>query len=270
PQTIIITMNESRTHRTFSRPVAFLGGLPVCILLAASGLSRGADVTNAPPKPHWESVASADLTLTRGNSKTFLATFSLNSTRKWQDNEILLGAGAGYGETTTQPGNTTTETADFLKGFSQWNHLFTDRFYSGIRVEGLHDNIADINYRLTVSPMVGYYFIKQTNTFLSGEVGPSYVYQELGHKTESYAAGRVGERFEYKFDTGARIWQNLEWLTQVDRVENWILNAELGVSAPITKALDARLVAQDSYNNQPAGGRLKNDLKLMAGLGYRF
>jgi len=263
-------MKKNRTHHLYPRPKLLIVGLQVCILLAAAGLSYGEEATNAPPKPHWESVASADMTLTRGNSKTFLATFNLNSTRKWQNNEILLGAGAGYGETTTQPGNTTTETADFLKGFSQWNHLFTDRFYSGIRVEGLHDNIADINYRLTVSPMAGYYFIKQTNVFLSGEVGPSYVYEQLGGKTDSYAAGRVAERFEYKFKTGARVWENLEWLTQVDRVENWILNAEVGVSAPITKHLDARLVGQDSYNNQPAVGRLKNDLKLMAGLGYRF
>lgn len=264
-------MKKSRTYHLSLRSALQFAGLPACILLAATGLCRAADdTTNAPPKPHWESVASADMTLTRGNSKTFLATFNLNSSRKWQDNEILLGAGAGYGETTTQPGNTTTETADFLKGFTQWNHLFTDRLYSGLRVEGLHDNIADINYRLTVSPMAGYYFIKETNTFLSAELGPSYVRQQLGGKTESYAAGRVGERFEYKFSTGARIWENLEWLTQVDRVENWILNVEVGVSAPITKALDARLVAQDSYNNQPAVGRLKNDLKLMAGLGYRF
>ncbi|HVV74341.1 MAG TPA: DUF481 domain-containing protein [Verrucomicrobiae bacterium] len=263
-------MNQSRSSRMFLYPKLQIGALAVSTLLAAASSARAYEATNAPPKPHWESVASADMTLTRGNSKTFLATFTLNSTRKWKDNEILLGAGAGYGETTTQPGNTTTETADFLKGFTQWNHLFTDRFYSGLRVEGLHDNIADINYRLTVSPMAGYYFIKQTNVFLSAEVGPSYIYQQLGGKTESYAAGRVGERFEYKFKTGARIWENLEWLTQVDKFENWILNAEVGVSAPITKALDARLVAQDSYNNQPAVGRLKNDLKLMAGLGYRF
>jgi hypothetical protein len=81
---------------------------------------------------------------------------------------------------------------------------------------------------------------------------------------------RIGERFEHKFKTGARFWQTLEWIPQVDKFENWILNAEAGISAPIIKALDVRLVAQDSYNNRPATGRLKNDLKLLAGVGYRF
>lgn len=250
-----------------------LAAFSVAGFLAENARAQDASATNAPPKAHWESVASADATLTRGNSRTFLGTISINTARKSASDEILLGGSAGYGETTTKQPNgsqLTTETADYLKGFSQWNHLFTDRFYAGIRLEAVHDNIADINYRLTVSPLAGYYFLKHTNTFLSMELGPSYVYEQIGGKTLSYAAARVGQRYEYKFKTGARIWETAEWYPQVDRFKNWILNAELGVSAPITKALDARLVAQDTYNNQPAPGLLKNDLKLLAGIGYRF
>jgi putative salt-induced outer membrane protein YdiY len=254
-----------------SRPVSsIIRALTFCILVSAAGSGRAADETNAPPKPHWESVATADMTLTSGNSKSFLGTLGFNSTKKWTEDEVLLGGSAGYGETTSDPGNQKTETVNFYKGFGQYNHLFTPRLYSGLRLEGLHDNIADIKYRFTVSPMVGYYFIKETNTFLSGEVGPSYVNQKLGDESESYAALRVGERFEYTFKTGSKIFQNLEWLTQVDKTENWILNATLGVSAPISKFVDVRLVGQDSYNNQPAAGRLKNDLKLLAGIGYKF
>lgn len=226
-----------------------------------------------PPKPKWESVASVDVTLTRGNSRTFLATATFNTQKKWETDEALFGGSAGYGDSTIRTSNgqeSSSETQDYLKGFGQYNHLFTDRFYGGVRLEGLHDNLADINYRITLSPLAGYYFIKETNTSLSGEVGPSLIHQELGHHYRTYAGLRVGERFEHKFDTGAKVWQSLEWIPEVDRFANWILNAEVGVSAPLTKALDVRLVADDSYNNRPATGRLKNDLKVLAGLGYRF
>jgi hypothetical protein len=254
-----------------------------CVALALTAILsshrlRAADaatavVTNPPPKPHWESVASVDLTLTRGNSRNFLATATIDTKRKSEKNEILLGGAAGYGDTTTTDSTgkeTDTKTQDYLKGYGQWNHLFTERFYGGLRVEGLHDDIADINYRLTVSPLAGYYLVKTTNTFLSGEFGPTYVNQEIGGRSESYIALRLAERFEHKFKTGARIWESLEWLPQIDHFDNWILNAEAGVSAPVTKSLDVRLVAQDTYNNQPATGRLKNDLKLLAGVGYHF
>jgi hypothetical protein len=264
-------MNRKSTALLFcASAVPARAGLALCLFSFSLAVSRAADDTNAPPKPHWDSVASADLTLTRGNSRSFLGTFGINSSKKWPENEVLLGGSAGYGETTAQPGNTTTKTADFLKGFAQYNHLFTERLYAGLRVEGLHDDIADINYRLTVSPLAGYYFIKHTNTFLSGEAGPSYVYQDVGGDTQSYLAGRLAERFEYNFQTKAKIWESVEWVTQFDKFENWFLNAEIGVSAPITKSLDARLIFQDTYNNQPAVGLLKNDLKLLAGFGYRF
>src|SRR5262249_15814256 len=78
----------------------------------------------------WESVAAAGVTLARGNTHNFLATGSLNSTRKWEFNEVLLGMDGGYGETTKRnpPGpSETTKTEDFIKGFAQWNHLFTPR-----------------------------------------------------------------------------------------------------------------------------------------------
>src|SRR3974390_950983 len=151
--------------------------LSVCVLMAGMLRVKAEEATNAPPKPHWESVAAAQVALTRGNSHTFLGAISLDSVRKSPENEILLGGGAGYGDTTTTVNGveTKTETANYLKGYGQWNHLFSERFYAGVRLEGLRDDVADIHYRFTVSPLAGYYLIKTTNTFLSGEAGPSYV-----------------------------------------------------------------------------------------------
>jgi hypothetical protein len=269
-------MNLNYSKPCFRFPAFFVLGF--CLfLLVISGLPAHGDdaTTNAPPKPHWESVASADLALTRGNSDSLLATISLNTTRKWTNNEVLFGAAAGFGNNTTKNSttgeNTTSETQDYVKGFGQWNHLFTERLYAGVRADGIYDHIAGINYRFTVSPLAGYYLVKETNTFLSGEIGPSFVFQQLaGEPPDSYVGLRLAQRFEHKFKSGAKLWESVEWIPQVDKFDNWILNAEAGISAPVTKSMDVRLVAQDGYNNQPASGKLKNDFKLMAGIGYRF
>jgi hypothetical protein len=277
-------MRHKKSNLTFRAAIALAVGLASGAILpplqaraqdaATADTAKAADAkTPEPPKPHWESVAAAELTLTRGNSDNFLAAASINTTRKWAHEEILLGASGGYGENTTRPAtgpSVTSETVNFVKGYAQYNHLFTERFYGGLRVDGLHDEIADITYRFTLSPLVGYYFIKHTNTFLSAEVGPSFVTEKQGGKSDSYVGARLAQRFEHKFKTGAKLWEFVEWIPQVDYFDNWILNAEVGVSAPITKSLDARLVAQDSYDNRPAAGRLKNDFKLMMGIGYRF
>jgi hypothetical protein len=250
--------------------------LSIAVILSASTLTGfAADVaTNAPPPPKWESIAAVDLSLTRGNSSDFLGTVSLNTRRKGPVNEILLGGAAGYGETHPKD-KEKTKTQDYLKGFAQWNHLFTERFYGGIRGEALHDDIAAVDYRFTVSPLAGYYFIKQTNTFLTGEFGPSWVHERLfvagtNDIERSYFALRLAERFEYKFQGGSKIWEYLEYLPSVEHWADYLVNFEAGVSAPITKSLDVRLLVQNNYDNKPAPHHLKNDFKLGAGLGYRF
>ncbi len=227
-------------------------------------------------KPLWETKADVGLTLTRGNSKNLALSAGIDTSRKWTRDEFLAGARIGYGETSTD-GNKSTTQQD-AKAYAQWNHLFNERLYGGLRVDGLYDRIANINYRVTVSPLLGYYFIKNASTFLAGEVGPSFVTEETVFRRpgpnridkDSYVGLRFADRFEHKFKGGARVWQKAEWIPQVNDFENWILTAEIGAAAPITKHLDVTIVLQDTYDNVPAVGRLKNDLKLIAGLAYKF
>jgi len=245
----------------------------------------GTGVSHADPTNRWESAAAVGVALTRGNSENFLATASINTARKWSKDEMLLGASAGYGETTSEieepnptppPATRTKEehttTAQFVRGFGQWNHLFTERFYSGLRLDGVYDEVAGIDYRFTVSPLAGYYLIKQPNIFLALEAGPSFVAENLaGDPATQYFALRFGERFQYKFaGDRARFWQSVDWFPRVDDFHNWFLNFEAGIAATIVKALELRLVAYDTYDNVPAQGRKNNDFKLTAQLGYKF
>jgi putative salt-induced outer membrane protein YdiY len=262
-------------------------GLLAATLLASLSLPTlaradegGAADTNAtaavkePPKPQkWDGNVTAGVTLTRGNSKNFLASGVLSLKRTWTDNEALLGASAGYGDNTTKINgtNVTTTTDSYVRGFGQFNHLFTPRLYAGLRVTGEHDDIAALAYRLTVSPLAGYYFVKQTNAFLAAEIGPSYVREKFfDQPVDDYLGLRLGERGEYKFKGGAKIWETLEYIPKIEDFSNYLLNAEAGVSAPLTKTLSLSLVLQDTYKSVPANGKLKNDLKLIAGLTYTF
>ena len=208
-------------------------------LSAASISSLQAQIqTNTPPakpKAKWESSVAAGLTLTRGNSDSTLATLTATTDGKWDDSELSLGADATYGRTKSPGQTTATTSAELLHGFAQYNWLFTDRFYGFGRVEGLHDGVADIKYRATLSAGAGYYFIKTTNADLSAEVGPGYVFQELDDDSTSYATIRLGEKFHQALSDRARIWQTAEILPQVDRLNNYIVNAVIGIEADLTR-----------------------------------
>ena len=168
--------------------------------------------------------------------------------------------------------NNSVENAETLHGVGQYDINFTKRFYGYARLDLLHDGIADIRYRATASPGVGYYFIKEKEVDLSGEVGPGYIYEHLGDTYKSYAILRVGEKFHYALSDRARVWQTAEWLPQVGYMKNYIINAEVGIEADLDKQKKwaLRFTLDDTWNNVPAPERLKNDLKLIASIAYKF
>jgi putative salt-induced outer membrane protein YdiY len=228
----------------------------------------------------WEASAAAGITLTKGNSDTFLGNITVKATRKAPRDEVLLGASATYGTTETEeviprtdPPKTREETETTTanaSAFGQYNHLFTDKFYGGIRLDLLHDAVADVSYRATVSPLAGYYLIKNPTTQLAFEAGPSFISERVGGESDQYIALRLAERFEHKFSDKARVWQSVEFLPQIDDFDNYIINAEIGAEASLTEKLSLRGVIQDTYDNEPAEHRKKNDLKLITALVYKF
>ena len=123
--------------------------------------------------------------------------------------------------------------------------------------------VCDVDQR-QLDPMV------EKITKLSGEAGPAYIFEKQGDDTTSYFTLRLAERFEHKLNARAKIWQMVEILPEVNDFNNYIVNAEIGVETTLTAKLSMRTYVQDTYDNQPAPDREKNDLKLVTALAYKF
>lgn len=229
----------------------------------------------------WESSLAAGLTLTKGNSDKVQGSIGIRSTRRSPLNEVLLGAFGTYGETTiertrvTSSGarvteEETTTTASAVGGYGQYNHLLTEKLYGGARADVLHDDLADLKYRVTLSPLAGWYAVKQPTMKLNLELGPSGVFEEQGGEVNDYAAVRLGDRFERKLTARARVWQSFDVIPQLDRLSNYLLIAEVGAEAALNGRFTVRSVLQDTYDNEPAEGRSPNDIRLITSLVYKF
>ncbi len=245
------------------------------VLLSLAGAVSVRAQTNAVPaqmSPRWIGSVSAGVTLTRGNSDTLMATVTGVAGKKWGQNELSLGADGSYGETKPPGATNSVVNANAIHGFVQYNRLVSERLYGYGRVDALHDEVAAIRYRVSLGPGVGYYFIKVVHTDFSAEVGPGYVVERLGSDRSSFATMRFGEKFHHTLNDHVRLWQTLEWLPQVDKFDNYIINAEIGLEADLTKTkkLTLRSYLQDTYNNVPATGRRKNDVKLVTAFAYKL
>ena len=259
---LTISVRAAETNQIVMPPATrplWVGGFDSALLERAAWVP--ATVTN---QPLWNGSISMGLTLTRGNSDTLMANTTFGLHRNNLTNEWVFDVDGTYGEAGG------VENAETIHGFGQYNHLFTGRMFGFTRAEAWHDGVEDVVYRVTLNPGLGYYFIKNQQTLLSGGVGPGVVDERLDNEEIKYMTLRVAERFEHKFGGHARLWNYAEFLPQVDKPENFLVNAEIGIESPITKQLSLRTVIQDSFANIPAPGHKDNDLKLISGLVYKF
>jgi putative salt-induced outer membrane protein YdiY len=244
-------------------------GLSAFLLVACSGAWAQ---TNAPTgAPVWHGDTALGLSLARGNANTFLLSGSATADNTWEQNDLKLGADGQYGLNNWGQTNQTQST-EAIHGFIDYKRLFTERFYGSPRIDGYHDDIAEVRYRVIVGPAAGYYVIKSDASKLSGEVGPSFIDQKVGSNTESYVTIRFSERGEHTFNKAktAKVWEEVDYMPQVDDFSNYLLNSEVGVEAALNARFSLRVCADDMFNSKPAAGRKENDILLVSSLVYKY
>ena len=249
------------------------------LLSATSAVSVHAQVqTNTPPavpekpKAVWKSSVAAGLTITSGNSETTLATVGADTSRKTDHNEWSLGVDGAYGKSKVSGQTETTTT----RGVASWIFAVqpvVHRTFLWLRScgrtarRGGGPQISRI-----VEPWCRLLFHQEYQHRPLHRSRPGYVFQQQDNETTRYAALRVGEKFHQALSDRARLWQTAEWAPQVDRFNNYIINAELGVEADLTKdkKLALRSYVTDTFNNEPAPGRKQNDLTWVTAIAYKF
>jgi len=220
------------------------------------------------PAPAWHGNLALGLTLTRGNSKTVLVNGSALAEKLMKRDEFRFGADVTYGE--QEIDDQTETTAQSARSFGDWKHLFTERFYGGLRGEVFHDEVADLDYRVVLGPSVGYYFIKTPTTRLNGDIGAAYVLEKKGGESEGYVTLRLAERGERNMNERWKIWEQAEVLPQVDDLNNFIVQAEVGTEVMLNNKLSLRVIFRDTYVNEPAEGRKANDMTLITAIAYKY
>lgn len=238
----------------------------------------------------WKVSAGVNIAVQKGNSDSVLFGANILGAKKWDKNELTLSADGIYGDSSTteletivpnvdvRAKTTSRTTAQNYGAAAQYNRLITERFYFYGNASARQDRIADVDYRLTISPGAGYYFLKNEKTTLSAEAGPGIVFEKIGGISSKYWTVRLAEKWTYQISKSARLFQDAEFVPQVDDWDNFVVQGQLGVEADLTEKLALRVVFQDTYRNQPAAiagtipldFREKNDMRILAGITYKF
>jgi len=235
----------------------------ICTIIANSAMAQDATTQNTNA---WIKGISAGLSLTDGNSNASNLNLNAKASHDAHGEIWRFEADYNYGDNKETPDSDRVETRNDFKILGDYRHIFDEVYFGGFGAELKHDEIADIDYRLSLSPSLGMFLIREDKMKFSVEAGPSYIFEEVGGITDDYLAPRMADRLEWQISDTAKLYQTAEVLFDVTNSDNYLINAELGIETTVTETISLVLTLKDSYDNTPAEGKENNDVSLVSGL----
>lgn len=247
--------NGSDSHKQLSKG---LEGAPVA----------PAPSCDTPPKDPsiWDKSITAGFNYTEGNSKTSSLNLNGKVMRDYLGEAWRFEADYNYGNAADDPNSQREVTKNNFRANGDYKHTIDTMWFAGANTSFAYDEIADLNYRVILSPALGAYLIKEDAQKLSLEAGPSYVFEDLGGEEDNFAAARIADRWTWKFSETASVYQSAEYLVSFEDSSNYIFNGEVGLEAALTSKVNLVLAVRDYYINQPAENRRPNDVYTLTGL----
>lgn len=214
----------------------------------------------------WDKSVTAGFNYTDGNSKTSSLNLNGKVFRDYEGEAWRFEADYNYGNAAAEGSNTRELTKQNFRALGDYKHTLDTVFFVGANTSFAWDQIADLDHRVILSPNVGAYLLNNNVTKLGLEVGPSYVWEQLGGEQDNFAAARVADRFVWNISETSLLYQTAEYIVSWEDSSDYLVNAEIGIEAPLSSMVNLVISLRDYYINQPAEGRERNDVYTITGL----
>jgi putative salt-induced outer membrane protein YdiY len=234
-----------------------------------------------PTVEKWHGSVNVAFQSSRGNTYENSATVLANLNRRWEKDRLDANFGYYYSETGNSK-ESKEKSTDRWEIEAQHDHFWSPKWYSYEKGKYEQDDIAGLDYRLTLGAGAGYQWLDGFNSEMTGkwsfnqEVGAAwiknqYVIQDPS-ADDSYATVRYAHHLKYfpKWNEKIEGFHNLEFLPQVNDWENYLIIADVGFSTKIVMDFDLLCKIEWDYNSMPSVGRKSSDIRYIIGLGYKW
>lgn len=232
-----------------------------------------AEITKVNPPPvKWTGNVTAGATLVRGNTESDTAALTFEASRRSEKDRISFAGQYLFAQQhnfTTKEDDTTTDNW-FIKG--QYDYFFTKKNYIYGNLKYEKDRIQELDKRFTPGLGWGYQWIERADLNLKTEVGGSWIYEryEEPDETRTYQAARFAYSMDKQFHKVLKAYHNLEYIPSLERVDTYLINADVGLQADLTASWALNMKVQFAYNSQPADEKDNLDTRYILGVTWKF
>ena len=225
-----------------------------------------------PPVVKWTGKVTAGASVVKGNTDSVSGNLAFEASRR-TEHYRSSGWGAYYFERqkniTTHQEHTTTDKF-FLKGQFDW--FFTEKNYIYGNLKFEKDRVALLERRVQPGAGFGRQWMEGAFLNLQTELGVTWTDEKYLQATEAnqYFSGRFAYHVDKTFWSKVKCYHNFEWIPSAKGSYMYLINADVGLQAPITARLSFDAKIQTAYNNDPADARYRTDTRYLCGISWIF
>jgi putative salt-induced outer membrane protein YdiY len=233
-------------------------------LVDVKAINPGPDVIE--PEVRITALFNLGVNAARGNTETESQHFDGEFVARTEKNRYTVGAELNTAEDKGE------KTANDLTGYLKYDHFLDEKwfFYSNALFE--KDIFRDINLRTAMGLGAGYQFLEKPLINLSGELGLSYINEDLENAPDKgYNTGRWALNLDrYLFQQIIQFFHFHEGFIGFEDMNDILIRSRTGFRIPLYKSLNATLQFNYDWDKVPSPGRKKTDKMYILNLGYQF
>ena len=219
----------------------------------------------------WRGSADLGFTLTEGNSET--TTLSVAGLVVWRYDRSRWTASTSFLRATDEG----EETANRGDAAVQYDWFPSERFFFFGRGAASFNEPAGLDLRLSPAAGAGYQLIESERHEVTVRGGGSWIRDEFTDGSSDQAVHvLLAQAYHWAISETADLEQSVVYEPKAEEIGDYLLTAQLSVSAMITEALGLKVSVKDEFDSEPfdpAAGEEpveENDLTLVTGLTFRF
>lgn len=229
---------------------------------------------NPPSKPpaKWTGDISVGVTSTHGNTKTEMISANANLVKRTEKDRAQVTADYAKGQQEDPDTGETVTIEDWWRAKGKYDYFFGKKMYGYLDGRYEKDAVAELDRRVIVGSGVGYQWIESEKTSFSTELGLASVYEKFDNQTDSNSelSTQLGYNFDRKLTKNIKLIHDLTYYPSIDKFSDYFLTSSAGIRANFTKRFFANFKAIFNYDETPAIGAHKTDVKYFFGVGYSF
>jgi putative salt-induced outer membrane protein YdiY len=222
---------------------------------------------NPPPKEpvSWKGNITLGGNLQSGNSETMNISTGLSAVRRSENDRFSLSF---LYNRTEDDGN---KTAENTYGQLKYDYFFSQKWYLYLNIDMLSDEFADINFRTTIGPGVGYQIWEEDDKALSLEAGGAYTSEDRDQGEDNdWVSARAGVNYMQKLFGRILFTDQFVIYPDLEDTGEYLLRNEASLVTDIGTKLAFKLSNIWERDSSPDPGLDEDDLTWILGLQYSF